>query len=60
VLLDLKLRWNAYLRVVKARIVYQQSALDSLTALTWKASLKVEKRIYKAVIRPMIIYSYNV
>jgi hypothetical protein len=34
VLLNLKLRWNAYLRVIKARIVYQRSILDLLIVLT--------------------------
>jgi Reverse transcriptase (RNA-dependent DNA polymerase) len=60
ILLDSKLCWNAYLRAVKTRVVHQRSVLDSLTALTWGASLEAGKRIYEAAIRLMITYGCNV
>lgn len=60
IIFDVKLKWNAQLALIKAKVQKSIGALASLGGSTWGASLQVIRKIYIAVVISQMTYGLSI
>ncbi len=57
--LDIKFKWDSYVKKIHEKMTTQMLALTRLIASTWEIYFKKTKHVYTSIVRSIITYEFN-